>query len=293
MKKITLFFALLIAFSTVSKAQDYSFRFLDVSAESVYQSISYDLTLQCSHYIEQNVGADPMMIINLETGDEYVFVFDPLGAVGSCKMGYFHMPDWGSITEHGTYMLLIPAGYFTVTTDAGDVLSEEIVVSPLYVGELPKLAYVDANPANGSAVQILNEISVLFNRGILPPNQIEFERPLTILDKDNNTVSSITFVMTESVTETKVATFTVDNPITVAGEYSLTIPAGYCTAANGDKHDEITLSFVVDGTYVDTAVEDVDAENGEQVIYDITGSRIKSITAPGIYIVNGKKVLVK
>ena len=50
-----------------------------------------------------------------------------------------------------------------------------------------------------------------------------------------------------------------------------------------------------------TGIENVKAEptvdasqNGEvKVIYDLTGRRIEAITAPGIYIVGGKKVLVK
>ena len=43
-----------------------------------------------------------------------------------------------------------------------------------------------------------------------------------------------------------------------------------------------------------TGVEEVKAENGEvKAIYDLTGRRVEAITAPGIYIVNGKKVLVK
>ncbi len=42
-----------------------------------------------------------------------------------------------------------------------------------------------------------------------------------------------------------------------------------------------------------TGVENVEVEAEAEVIYDLTGRRIEAITASGIYIVNGKKVLVK
>ena len=42
-----------------------------------------------------------------------------------------------------------------------------------------------------------------------------------------------------------------------------------------------------------TAIENVEVENTVKVIYDLTGRRVEAITAPGIYIVGGKKVLVK
>ena len=49
--------------------------------------------------------------------------------------------------------------------------------------------------------------------------------------------------------------------------------------------------FDWDGT---TGIDEVKGENGNvKVIYDLTGRRIEVITVPGIYIVNGKKVLVK
>ena len=42
-----------------------------------------------------------------------------------------------------------------------------------------------------------------------------------------------------------------------------------------------------------TGIENVEVENAVKVIFDLTGRRIEAITAPGIYIVGGKKVLVK
>ena len=42
-----------------------------------------------------------------------------------------------------------------------------------------------------------------------------------------------------------------------------------------------------------TAIENVEVENEVKAIYDLTGRRVEAITAPGIYIINGKKTLVK
>lgn len=60
------------------------------------------------------------------------------------------------------------------------------------------------------------------------------------------------------------------------------------TSVEGNK--SFSLRFG-EGT---TGVEEVKAENGEvKTIYDLTGRRVEAITAPGIYIVGGKKTLVK
>ncbi|MBR3907227.1 MAG: hypothetical protein IKJ61_03905, partial [Bacteroidaceae bacterium] len=42
-----------------------------------------------------------------------------------------------------------------------------------------------------------------------------------------------------------------------------------------------------------TGVEKVEMRNEKSEIYDLTGRRVENITAPGIYVVGGRKVLVK
>ena len=66
-----------------------------------------------------------------------------------------------------------------------------------------------------------------------------------------------------------------------AGKAYLVLPAEKSAAYYG---------FDWDGT---TEIENVVVENEVKVIYDLTGRRVEAITTAGIYIVNGKKVLVK
>ena len=60
--------------------------------------------------------------------------------------------------------------------------------------------------------------------------------------------------------------------------------------ANTQGVKSYSLRFEGDGT---TGIENVEVENEVKAIFDLAGRRIEAITAPGIYIVNGKKVLVK
>ena len=50
---------------------------------------------------------------------------------------------------------------------------------------------------------------------------------------------------------------------------------------------------VVFGSDITTGISAVKGDAANAVIYDLTGRRIDAITAPGVYIVNGKKQLVK
>ena len=62
-------------------------------------------------------------------------------------------------------------------------------------------------------------------------------------------------------------------------------------ALPGASNSVSSISVIYDATVGIDSIESDD--NGEKEIYDLTGRKIEKITAPGIYIVNKKKVIVK
>ena len=89
----------------------------------------------------------------------------------------------------------------------------------------------------------------------------------------------------------------------VPGIYRMRIKQDWCSidpAGDSDSNFGGTFSDyggqiidvmlnVTDGT----GIEDVEVENGKRVIYDLQGRKLSEIVKSGIYIINGKKVLVK
>ena len=90
---------------------------------------------------------------------------------------------------------------------------------------------------------------------------------------------------------------------TKTGRYRLRIKQDWCSidpAGDSDSNFGGTFSNY-GGQIIDvvlrvsdpTGIEDVESEDNVKVIYDIHGRRLDEITKPGIYIINGKKILVK
>ena len=67
----------------------------------------------------------------------------------------------------------------------------------------------------------------------------------------------------------------------------------YLPVKNLPKNAQGAASFSFRFGEGTTAIENVEVENEVKTIFDLTGRKVEAITAPGIYIVNGKKVLVK
>ena len=60
-----------------------------------------------------------------------------------------------------------------------------------------------------------------------------------------------------------------------------------------DAPANMAEKWILEEVEKETAIKGVEIENGNNSIYDLTGRRIEKIARAGIYIINGKKVLVK
>ena len=89
----------------------------------------------------------------------------------------------------------------------------------------------------------------------------------------------------------KVLIITLYEEATAPGVYTLDIPGNAFKRLKDSRPFEgARYTFTVS---VPEGIEGIGAENETKTIYDLTGRKIDQITKPGIYIVDGKKVMVK
>ena len=215
-------------------------------------------------------------------------------------------------TEEGIYTFVVPAGMFTMD----GVENEEYSVSvELYTFEITPLEIVSVTPAAGTVNQI-DKIIVKFNQTVtlsMDENwqTISYEINLTSEDKVYKlTYCPSSYNLTDEIEYLVNAHWTgyeyESTPITETGKYTLNLSDVVVDYAGESYIDEWgypntrwngkngSCEGTCTWTIEDTGIEEVKSENGDaKAIYDLTGRRIENITNAGIYIVGGKKVIVK
>ena len=197
------------------------------------------------------------------------------------------------ITELGTYTLVIPAGAVTLdgTDSSSDITFTWTIKAPIKVSVNPTegpanslseitVTYDELDPNNG--VQTVDESAMSFTVTDLSGNTTNG----TISRVDNYPYNTLTFVLAD--------TYTAD------GTYTLTIPA------NSVK--DFTTGLLIPDVLVftwtigkATAISEISAAEGNVEIYNANGmlvksgdaSVIKTLAPNKMYIINGKKVIIR
>ena len=213
-------------------------------------------------------------------------------------------------TEDGTYTYWVPEGLFTMDGVPNEAYTINVV---LYTFTITPLEVVSVTPVEG-AVEQIEKIVIEFNQTVTlsyDENWQQISREimlkgekgeykLTYTPSSYNASNKLEYSCAEWDGYNYITT-----PITAPDTYTLNLKDiivdyagesyvddwGYTNTTWHGKNGCIDKSYT--WTIGDTAIEGVEAENGEKVIYDLTGRRVENITNAGIYIVNGKKVLVK
>ena len=255
--------------------------------------------------VEMVEGAE--IIVVLPSGDEIPGEVEQQG-------NQFVVSFDADLTEAGDYMFIIPGGAFSMD---GALSEGRIINVELFTFEILDLEVVDVYPTNGETVDQLDRIVIKFNQIIevswtedwmtQPAREIELtcgEKTYTLI---YNPSSSLGDQLEYLVNPEWDGFQYVTTPITEAGEYTLDLSQIIVNHAGEFEQSqwglianvwhrmrqsvEGTFSWTVSGNAA--GIKDVPVVEGEQVIYDLLGRRVENFTGAGIYIVNGKKIIVK
>ena len=212
---------------------------------------------------------------------------------GAGKLNHWSSTDAGStffLSEYKEFETTIgTAGYATLFLDYPAYIPEGVEV---YVAKETINNYVTLEQVEGTLPA---------NTGVILKNEGTYAFPLSITSANGATSLLQGTVETTDITPAENTTYYVlakgENGIGLykdelaGGTFRNNANKAYLPVVveSGNAAPSYSFNFDWAGT---TGIEGVVAEGAQDgAIYDITGRRVKAITAPGIYIVNGRKVV--
>lgn len=190
--------------------------------------------------------------------------------------------------EPGEYTFVLAREYVSAKDNTDARLDKDITYK-FIVTEALKVK--STTPDENTEPESVSEIQIVFNKPVLHSGFQELvvtgadgKQYLFTKETEDEEASALKFVIQ-------------GNPLSAPMTYTFTI-YGYDvyredeTGMDGMEHiTESTHTFTIKGT---SGIEEVaDGADKTKTVYDLTGRRIETITKSGIYIVDGRKVIIK
>lgn len=272
---------------------------------TVSQLYSFTLMFNEAPQVNYEV-ANPVTVYNedgdaISTGTIFGSRMQPNAVTVTCS-------DGESITANGTYTIIINQGAFgnELWLNSGAMTgacNPELQYTFTVVE--PDLAPTAIVPDNNTTIEKLDSIILTYNFAV----NMSWYGNVTVKDAEGNEVASVDGEACELVPESEDANwwdpcYTVKikftKPIETKGTYTVTLPEGFLMLGEAGEfqNKETIFTYEVTGG---NGINSIAAEDGNVTVYTLNGVKVldnqpanelKNLKK-GIYIVNGKKVVIK
>ncbi len=195
-------------------------------------------------------------------------------------------------TAEGVYTLTIPDGYFA--DENGDEIAGTTITWTIGGGDTPEPKSIfTTDPEAGSTVTSLQHIVISLGDGTKDYSASNGKVTLTAPDGTTLFSGDPDAIWPDGWDDPVYQyEITLSSAATANGVYTLTIPDGYFVDASGDEVAGTTITWTVSTT---DSINGISAgKNANIKVYTLDGKAMKSAKGlKGVYIVNGKKVVLK
>lgn len=203
------------------------------------------------------------------------------------------------ITDAGNYVVDVPSGFFVLGEQFESSLNKHTLVY-YEIKAASKDFKLEVNPAGGNVTEIPAIIE--FTATELSALACNFDLAPTLKDADGN-MYTVSFAYPKDWNKwNAIDVVLADGAITADGTYTLTIPAGALyndSDGNYSNLEDIVIVYIIGtGSGIDSIVAnaggkvDIYTVNGVNVLRNADTAAVKALKK-GLYIINGKKVMLK
>lgn len=203
----------------------------------------------------------------------------------------------GEITEPGKYALVIPRKDLIFNGSTNTFITAKEFVLHYEIAEPEPQYTVTVTPTaeEGIVLETLSEFTVTFE-GV---TNVEFNSEMSqgyVVRLNDEGETAEEFAATAAKISEVAYTLTLTTAPTQSGTYRLVIPAGAVTVTDTAGVSGHNKEFTADYSVETTGINEITMDSANTVIYNLNGVRLfkeASQLPKGIYIINGKKTIVR